>query len=96
MFDLPVKTKPQRRAATQFRLLLLDLGYWRAQLSVYVRFNPTAAGSVAPIKAIKNGLPPDGDVRIVHITDKQWAKAIRFSNMDEAPAEAQPEQLGFF
>lgn len=34
-FDLPVKTKPQRRRASQFRIFLKKEGYMMLQLSVY-------------------------------------------------------------
>ena len=36
-FDLPVKTKIQRRAATRFRSFLLKDGYFMMQYSVYCR-----------------------------------------------------------
>jgi len=38
MFDLPVGTKAERKAATQFRKFLLDEGFEMAQFSVYLRF----------------------------------------------------------
>ena len=38
MFDLPVITPSERKAANQFRLKLLDMGFLRCQLSVYMRF----------------------------------------------------------
>lgn len=44
MFDLPVKTKRQRHAATVFRNMLLDMGYGMVQYSVYVRYTPTQSG----------------------------------------------------
>lgn len=37
MFDLPVKTKQQRRQATQFRNFLVRDGFHMVQLSVYAR-----------------------------------------------------------
>lgn len=96
MFDLPVKTKTQQRTANAFRNLLLDLGYWRAQFSVYVRYNPTASGSLSSLKTIKNELPANGEVRVVHVTDKQWSKGLRFSNREEPDPEDQPSQLTIF
>lgn len=36
-FDLPVKTKPERRTATRFRNFLLKDGYMMIQFSVYAR-----------------------------------------------------------
>ena len=38
MFDLPVLTKLERRAATKFRQFLLDEGYEMSQFSIYMRF----------------------------------------------------------
>ena len=36
MFDLPVKTKAERRSATQFRNFLVNDGYHMVQYSVYL------------------------------------------------------------
>lgn len=96
MFDLPVKTKSQRRHATGFRNLLLDLGFLRAQYSVYVMYLPRAAGAVPAIVTIRSQLPPGGEVRIVHVTDRQWSKGIRFSNGEAEPQEPEPQQLTIF
>ena len=38
MFDLPVTTKLERKAASDFRLALLDMGFLRSQYSVYAKF----------------------------------------------------------
>ena len=38
MFDLPVGTKAEMRAATKFREYLLDEGFEKSQFSVYARF----------------------------------------------------------
>lgn len=38
MFDLPVDTKANRKAANDFRHRLLDFGFERCQFSVYLRF----------------------------------------------------------
>ena len=96
MFDLPVKTKPQRRAATEFRNLLLDQGYQMAQFSVYVRFSPSVHSILPCIRTIRHNLPLGGEVRIVTITDRQWATAIRYSNGYEEHPEEEPLQLTIF
>ena len=80
MFDLPVKTKRQRHAATVFRNMLLDMGYGMVQYSVYVRYTPTQSGNRATVKMIKDNLPANGLVRILHISDHQWSTAARFSS----------------
>ena len=38
LFDLPVGTKKERKAATKFRLSLLDMGFEMSQFSVYLKF----------------------------------------------------------
>ncbi|MDR0505190.1 MAG: CRISPR-associated endonuclease Cas2 [Bifidobacteriaceae bacterium] len=96
MFDLPVLTKQQRRDATRFRLLLLDCGYIRVQLSVYAKFSPTASSIIPSIRKVKMGLPPGGEVRILAVTDHQWASADRFSNDTTAKPEPTPELLTIF
>ena len=87
MFDLPVKTKSQSKEANRFRNHLLDLGFCRSQLSVYVQYFPLASRIAATVKQIKTALPDGGDSRIVSITDNQWAKAIRFSKSEPAQIE---------
>jgi CRISPR-associated protein Cas2 len=96
MFDLPVKTSKQRRDYANFRNLLLDNGFIRVQFSVYARFSPSGILGSRIIQGIKAGLPPGGEVRALHITDRQWASTLRFSNAIEIPQEEEPEQLAFF
>lgn len=96
MFDLPVLTKAERREATRFRELLLDLGYQRTQLSVYTRFSPSVNSVLPTIGTIKNSLPEGGEVRILSITDHQWATALRFSNAKATETENAPRQLAIF
>lgn len=96
MFDLPVKTKPQRRVANQFRHLLMDLGWSREQYSVYVRYVPTGTSVAPELIKIQRAIPRNGRVEIVVISDRQWSKAMRFFNASpEEPHEA-PEQLTIF
>ena len=39
MFDLPVVEKAERKAATDFRNALLDMGFEMSQFSVYLKTN---------------------------------------------------------
>lgn len=75
MFDLPVETKAQRRAATQFRDLLLDQGFMMVQFSVYARYTPTLGGNRTSMEFIKQNIPAKGKVRILNLSDHQWAKS---------------------
>lgn len=96
MFDLPVTTRLQRGYATGFRKLLIDLGWQMAQFSVYVRYVPTGMSVAPEIQRMKAGVPPQGKVEILAITDRQWAKAIRFINASPVDQERPPELLTLF
>lgn len=72
-FDLPVKTKVERRAATKFRNFLLADGYHMVQLSVYARIC-SGTDSVATHKTrAAAAVPPRGSVRMLVITEKQYS-----------------------
>lgn len=96
MFDLPVKSRIQTREANRFRNHLLDLGFCRSQLSVYVQYFPLASRIATTVKQIKSSLPEGGDVRIISVTDIQWSKAIRFSKSEPSEMENTPPQLTIF
>lgn len=96
MFDLPVGTKAQQRAATRFRNQLLDSGYTMLQFSVYVRYLPVGGLSPATLSQIRRALPSGGEVRVFHISDKQWSSALRFAAAESTKPEPQPTQLAFF
>ena len=96
MFDLPTATKQQRREYTQFRNLLLDNGFVMTQYSVYARYAPSGVLTQRLVNTIKAGVPPGGEVRILHVTDREWANTIRFCNAQEVAAESAPEELLLF
>lgn len=96
MFDLPVKKASQRREANRFRNDLLDLGFQRVQWSVYVRYSATAAAAGRTSRTIAGCLPAGGDVRILYITDRQWAGAYRYFASEPAEMESEPSSLVLF
>lgn len=96
MFDLPVGTKTERREATQFRNLLLDMGYMMVQFSIYVRYTPTQSGNRATVRMIKEHLPAGGKVRVLHISDRQWANSLRFYNQHVETKNETPEVCTLF
>jgi CRISPR-associated protein Cas2 len=96
MFDLPVKTKTQRSAATAFRNLLLDLGYDRVQFSVYARYLPLPSAGASALRSIKANLPVGGLVRIINVSDHQWSTAFRFANLTVQEPGPTPQQLTIF
>ena len=75
-FDLPVLTKGQRKEATRFRNHLLDLGFEMVQLSVYARHCSSKERVEALIRKIRGGVPEEGKVKVLTITDKQFANIV--------------------
>ncbi len=73
-FDLPVKTKQQRRVATKFRKFLLDDGYIMLQYSVYARICRGQDAVDKHAGRLLNSLPREGSVRSLQVTDMQYAR----------------------
>lgn len=91
MFDLPVQTKAQQKAANQFRNLLLDLGCSRVQFSVYARYFPNASQSHRIVRNIEENISPGGAVRIMRFSDSVWSSMKRFEAEGEAVEAEEPE-----
>ena len=72
-FDLPVVTKSERRAYTQFRRFLLNDGYDMIQFSVYGRILNGNDAEEKHMKRLLDNLPPEGSVRVLSVTEKQYA-----------------------
>ena len=75
-FDLPVKTKKQKRAYVLFRRFLLQDGYDMLQWSVYSRVVNGLDDSNKHIKRIKSNIPESGSIRCLQITEKQFAEML--------------------
>ena len=78
MFDLPVVEKAERKAATEFRNALLDLGFEMSQFSVYMRFCTSPVQVETYCKQVEAALPQGGKVNILQFTDKQYERIISF------------------
>ena len=96
MFDLPVTTKPERRAATEFRTHLLDLGFEMAQFSVYMRFCSGKEQVESYIRRIEGYLPAGGRVDILGFTDKQYESIVSFSQGEKDASRKNPGQISLF
>ncbi|HFD16188.1 MAG TPA: CRISPR-associated endonuclease Cas2 [Rhodospirillales bacterium] len=72
MFDLPVGTKKERKAATDFRKFLLDQGFEMAQFSVYLRFCGSKEQAETYVRRIRKAVPARGQVSVLRFTDKQY------------------------
>lgn len=73
LFDLPVKEKDQKRAYVKFRRHLLVEGFTMLQYSVYAQYCVSEEASTAKRRRIRIQLPGEGQVRLVSVTDKQFA-----------------------
>lgn len=96
MFDLPVVTKQQARAATKFREFLLDEGFEMSQFSVYARFCNGRDSYDAHLARIERNLPEKGEIHVLAFTDKQFQNTVRFSSQSRREPRKNPEQLALF
>lgn len=96
MFDLPVVDKMERKAATEFRNTLLDLGFEMSQFSVYMRFCTSQTQIDTYCKRVEDALPSGGKVNILQFTDKQYERIISFYGQEKLPAKKAPDQFDLF
>ena len=93
LFDLPVMTKKERKAATKFRNFLLDEGFEMSQFSVYLRFCAGKEQAEVLTKRVGKNVPETGKVHIVFFTDKQYEGIVCFDGRKREPARKNPEQF---
>ena len=96
MFDLPTDTKQARRRYTQFRKHLLQDGFTMMQYSVYIRHCASDENAQTHVRRVEREVPPDGEVRILTITDKQFERMRIFWGKQRKVPECPPQQLELF
>ncbi len=96
MFDLPVGTKAERRAATRFRDWLLDEGYEMSQFSIYLRFCAGKEQADRRTRQIGKERPSKGQIHVLMVTDKQFAEMVIFRHGERRKNPGIPEQLALF
>lgn len=99
MFDLPVLTREQRKASTDFRNALLEDGYFMVQFSVYARACTDLDRMEKHRERLRAIVPEAGNIRILFLTDVQWARGECITGKDfqqgnrqlelELPAQAE-------
>lgn len=72
-FDLPTKTKADKRAYTLFRRFLIQDGYDMIQWSVYGRIVNGFDDAQTHFKRLEKNLPEYGSVRCLQVSEKQYA-----------------------
>jgi CRISPR-associated protein Cas2 len=96
MFDLPVDTKAARKQYTDFRKKLLKGGFAMMQFSVYIRHCASEENADVHTQRVEANVPPEGEVRVLRITDKQYERMRIFWGRKRKPPEKPPAQLELF
>ncbi|MBX3414655.1 MAG: CRISPR-associated endonuclease Cas2 [Pirellulales bacterium] len=96
MFDLPVDTKKARRNYARFRKDLLEDGFTQMQYSIYLRHCASQENADVHTYRVERRVPPDGEVRILTITDKQFERMRIFWGKIRRAPETAPAQLQLF
>lgn len=96
MFDLPVTSKEARRRYARFRKALIKEGFSMLQFSVYARYCPSEEAATVQKQRLRPLLPPDGQVRLLCITERQFGKMEVFFGKKRRPVEDPPSQMLLF
>lgn len=96
-FDLPVKTKEMMKQANKFRKVLLNDGFQMLQLSVYSRIIRNDCNVETHLQNIKKQIPPHGSIRVLTVTEKQYASMeILVGEQTKQEKKVEPQQLLLF
>lgn len=96
-FDLPVKTKYERRQATQFRNFLIKDGFYMIQFSLYGRICNTVESAELHKVRVSLQVPKSGSVRAMIVTEKQYASmSILSGEQKKKEKRIDSQQLSFF
>ena len=96
MFDLPVDDGQARKHYTRFRKHLLAQGFSMLQFSVYARFCASEEASAVYRRRVREALPPEGQVRVLALTDRQFGKMEVYLGKTAQRPEKRPDQLLLF
>lgn len=96
MFDLPTETAADRKAYTQFRKALMRDGFVMMQYSVYARHCASEENAGVHVGRVEYALPPKGEVQIMSITDKQFARIRVFRGKKREKTRVAPQQITLF
>jgi len=96
LFDLPVETREHRREYVCFRKALLREGFVMLQYSVYARYGVSEESLDAVRGHLRGALPPHGQVRLLAVTDHQFAKMEVYFGKKRKAVEDPPAQLLLF
>ena len=96
LFDLPTDSQDARRQYARFRKALIRDGFLQMQYSVYTRHASSRENAEVHVQRIERAVPPEGEVRVITITDKQFARMRVFWGKTRTEPESPPAQLELF
>lgn len=96
MFDLPTEEREDRREYSRFRKHLLSNGFVQLQYSVYARYCNSLDQAARQGGYVAAAVPPEGEVRVLTITEKQFQRMRVFLGKTRKRPEQPPRQLEFF
>lgn len=86
MYDLPNNNSDENKDYTKFRKNLIKNGYIMMQFSVYIKCLNVKTKFKNEVKKISKFIPPQGNIRVLSITEKQYQDIIYLngeSNINE-------------
>ena len=96
-FDLPVKSKFERKTATQFRNFLIKDGFYMIQFSLYGRICNTLESARIHEERISSKVPSYGSVRSMIVTEKQYASMnVLTGERKQKEKKINSQQISFF
>lgn len=96
LFDLPTETEKDKKNYTRFRKGLIQDGFQMFQFSIYTRHCMSYENAAVHIKRVKSILPPNGEIGIMTITDKQFGMIEIFHGRRQKEVERPSHQLELF
>lgn len=96
LFDLPTDSPRARKQYTLFRKKLLNDGFSMMQYSVYYRHCASKENTQVHLKRVRAAVPPDGEVRVVQFTDKQFSQMEIYLGKRRKKTDEPPAQLEMF
>ena len=73
-FDLPVKTKKERKIYSNFRKNLITKGFFMIQYSVYTKILANRDSAIKEKESLRKMVPEKGNIRIMIVTETQYSK----------------------
>ena len=95
LFDLPTDTKKRVKDYSKFHKFLLEDGFSMFQFSIYARHCSSKENMQVHINRVKSHLPPEGEVAIFKITDKQFESIDIYKSSTRHKKQSDVEQLEF-